>query len=111
MIRRPRGARCAGIWTASTGNLRVTCNRELGEFFARAVRETTLLAYPYARSGCHCDRCSRNRFPTTSKRTPMKLNCSTLIALLAAAGITTAYATEFRSADTHNADDYPTVVA
>ncbi|MFO1219253.1 MAG: TRAP transporter substrate-binding protein [Burkholderiaceae bacterium] len=34
-----------------------------------------------------------------------------LAAALAALGLATAQATEFRSADTHNADDYPTVVA
>jgi tripartite ATP-independent transporter DctP family solute receptor len=41
----------------------------------------------------------------------MKFRTTTLIALLAAVGLSTAQATEFRSADTHNADDYPTVAA
>ena len=41
----------------------------------------------------------------------MKFPIKTLVALLAAVGLTSAQATEFRSADTHNADDYPTVAA
>ena len=50
----------------------------------------------------------------TLKRTPMKhhprLTLPLVAALLAAAGFS-AHAVEFRSADTHNADDYPTVAA
>ena len=41
----------------------------------------------------------------------MTMRPSLLVALLAAAGMSLAHATEFRSADTHNADDYPTVAA
>ncbi len=41
----------------------------------------------------------------------MKLLTKTLIAIAAAAGLATAQANTFRSADTHNADDYPTVLA
>ena len=40
----------------------------------------------------------------------MKLN-SLVIAVAAVCGMAAAQATEFRSADTHNADDYPTVAA
>jgi len=41
----------------------------------------------------------------------MKALPSTLVALLAFAGLATARAVEFRSSDVHNADDYPTVAA